>query len=102
MELLVKELRIGILEPDLNYFGHIVVVDEKGKILWECGNPNRVTFSRSSAKPVQAIPILESGAFEKYGITEQELAVMCSSHHGDDFHVEAVRSILEKAGFERR
>ena len=48
--------------------------------------------------PLQAIPVAESGALEHYGITPQELAVICSSHNGEPFHVKAVESILHKAG----
>lgn len=47
---------------------------------------------------LQAIPVAESGALEHYGITPQELAVICSSHNGEPFHVKAVESILHKAG----
>ena len=102
MELLVKEYRGTKDRPtaiaDLHHVGHIVVVDDVGKQLWKIGNPERVTFSRSSAKPIQTIPILESGAIEKFEITDEELAVMCSSHRGEQCHVDAVRSILMKAG----
>ena len=78
--------------------GHIAVTDHTGKILWKLGDPERLTFARSSAKPLQAIPVAESGALEHYGITPQELAVICSSHNGEPFHVKAVESILHKAG----
>ena len=78
--------------------GHIVVADHTGKILWKWGEPERMTFARSSAKPMQAIPVVESGALERYGISERELAVICASHNGEAFHVEAVTSILNKAG----
>ena len=53
--------------------GHIAVTDHTGKILWKLGDPERLTFARSSAKPLQAIPVAESGALEHYGITPQEL-----------------------------
>lgn len=56
--------------------GHIAVTDHTGKILWKLGDPERLTFARSSAKPLQAIPVAESGALEHYGITPQELAVI--------------------------
>jgi len=85
---------------DLHHYGHIAVVDVNGKILWRLGDTNRVTYSRSSAKPMQAIPVLESGAVDEYGITEKELAVMCASHRSEDFHTEAVLSILNKAGLD--
>ena len=42
--------------------GHIAVTDHTGKILWKLGDPERLTFARSSAKPLQAIPVAESGA----------------------------------------
>lgn len=78
--------------------GHIAVTDHTGRILRKLGDPERLTFARSSAKPLQAIPVAESGALEHYGITPQELAVICSSHNGESFHVKAVESILHKAG----
>ena len=56
--------------------GHIAVTDHTGRILWKLGDPERLTFARSSAKPLQAIPVAESGALEHYGITPQELAVI--------------------------
>ena len=83
---------------DLHHYGHIVVTDINGKILWQWGDPNRVTYSRSSAKPIQAIPLVESGAVDEFGITEKELAIMCASHNSEVFHMEAVLSILKKAG----
>lgn len=83
---------------DLTHHGHIVVADTEGRICYSYGDPERVTFLRSSAKPLQALAVAQSGALEHYGITDRELAVMCASHNGEPFHVEAVRSILAKAG----
>lgn len=83
---------------DLTHMGHIAVVDYTGKILYHYGNPERVTFARSSAKPMQAVPVLESGAVDAYGITESEIALFCASHSGEAFHVTGVQSILSKAG----
>jgi len=59
-----------------------------------------VTYSRSSAKLMQAIPVAESGALEAYDITGKELALMCASHRGESFHTEAVLNILNKAGLD--
>lgn len=83
---------------DLTHIGHVAVVDYRGKLLYHYGNPDRVTFARSSAKPMQAIPVVESGAVDAYGLTDRELALLCASHSGESFHVDAVRSILQKAG----
>jgi L-asparaginase II len=83
---------------DLTHIGHVAVVDYTGKLLYHYGNPDRVTFARSSAKPIQAIPVVESGAADAYGLTDRELALLCASHSGENFHIDAVRSILQKAG----
>ena len=106
MELLVKEYRGTKDEPtatlDLSHFGHIAVACENGEILWKAGDPARITFVRSAAKPIQALSVLKSGAADEYGITDEELAVMCSSHRGEKCHVEAVLSVLKKAGLDER
>lgn len=78
---------------DLTHIGHVAVVDYTGRILNSYGDPKRITFARSSAKPIQTIPILESGAIEAYGISDKEIAIFCASHSGESFHVDAVKSI---------
>lgn len=87
---------------DLTHIGHIAVVDYTGKILYYYGNPHRTTFARSSAKPIQAIPTIESGAVDAYGITDKELALFCASHSGEAFHTDAVKSVLKKAGLDEK
>lgn len=98
MSLLAKKYRGSLV--DLLHHGHIAVSDYKGNILYSCGDYKRITFARSSAKPIQAIPVVESGALEKYNITNRELAVMCASHNAENFHVDAVKSILLKSGLD--
>ena len=98
MSVLVKTYR-GEVE-DLYHHGRVAVSDADGRLLYFAGDPRRLTFARSSAKPMQAIAVAESGALEKFGITDRELALMCASHNGEDFHVEAVRGILKKAGLD--
>ncbi len=98
MEILVKTYR-GPLE-DLFHTGHIAVVDSQGKLLYSCGDPARVCYARSSAKPIQALCVLESGAAEKFGLDDQDIALFCASHNGEPMHVEAVRRALAKAGLD--
>jgi len=81
------------------HFGAVAVVDTRGRVLAQAGNPHVVTFTRSSLKPLQAMPFVSKGGPAKLGFTQPELAVMCASHNGEDVHVEAVRSILKKIGF---
>ena len=79
---------------------HAAVVDTAGRVLHAAGDPERVTFLRSSAKPLQALAMVESGAAERFGFTDREIAVMCASHSGEPFHVAAVQSILRKIGLD--
>ncbi len=80
------------------HLGSLAVVGTDGRLLYALGDPMLVTYLRSAAKPFQALPLVESGAFERYGFTSQELAVICASHSGEDIHVAAVQSILDKIG----
>ena len=80
------------------HFGAIAVVDGAGKLFASYGDPELVTFTRSSAKPFQAMPFLESNGMAHFGLTLQEVALICASHSGTDEHVAVVRSIQAKTG----
>jgi L-asparaginase II len=80
------------------HFGAAAVVDSHGRMLASIGDPQLVTFLRSSAKPFQALPFIELGGQEKFGLTPREIALMCSSHSGTDEHVEAVKGMQAKIG----
>ncbi len=97
-EILVEVRRGGYVESV--HRGSIAVVDTKGTVVASAGDPDYYTFMRSSAKPVQALAVVESGAYKAFGFTERELAVMCASHAAESFHVEAVLGILTKLGLD--
>lgn len=78
--------------------GDIAVVSSRGRLVAASGDPRRVAYLRSSAKPLQAVAVVESGAADRFGIAPPELAVMCGSHRGRPEHVAAVEGILRKAG----
>jgi L-asparaginase II len=78
--------------------GRLVVCDPDGKVLEAVGDPEAYIYARSSAKPFQALPLVDSGAADAFGLTDRELAVVCASHNAEEPHLAAVRSILEKAG----
>ena len=78
--------------------GHLVAVDGDGQIVVELGAPEIVTFIRSSGKPFQAIPLITSGAADRFGFTDREIAIACGSHSGEPIHVETVQSMLKKIG----
>ena len=93
---LVEVLRGGIVESV--HYGAVAVVDRAGRLLFAAGDPEVVTYTRSSLKPLQALPFVAAGGVERYKLTTQETALLCASHSGEARHVEAAASILAKAG----
>ena len=91
------EVRRGAIVESLHR-GRVVFCDPRGEVLDAAGAPEGYVYPRSSAKLFQALPLVLSGAVDDFGLTAQELAVACGSHNGEDIHLEAVRSLLEKAG----
>ncbi|MFC2054403.1 asparaginase [Chloroflexota bacterium] len=80
------------------HYGAVAVVDVSGNLVAWYGDPNAVTFLRSSAKPFQVMPLFEQGGKEAYDLTNREIAIMCSSHSGTDEQFDLVQSIQEKIG----
>jgi len=78
--------------------GAIAVVDARGRLIASWGNPKEPVYVRSAAAPFQALALLCSGAADAFGLDDEELAVICSSHSGEARHVDLVRSVLKKAG----
>lgn len=78
--------------------GHLVILSGNGETIAQIGNPEIVTFIRSSGKPFQVFPVLTSGAADKFGFSEAEIALACGSHSGEEIHVEIAREMLEKIG----
>jgi L-asparaginase II len=95
-EPLVEVTRGAITES--RHRGHVVAVEPDGKIIAHLGAPETVTFLRSSAKPHQAIPLITTGAADRFGFTEQEIALACASHSGEPIHTELAASMLKKIG----
>lgn len=80
------------------HFGAIAVVNAEGKLIASFGNPQAVTYLRSSAKPFQVLPLLDHCGAEYFGLTLPEIAIMCASHSGTDEHVAVVRGLQAKTG----
>lgn len=77
---------------------HVAVVDADAVLRACSGDPDWVTFWRSSAKPFQALPLVDDGAFDRFGITPAELALCCGSHSGTAMHVRTAEALLERIG----
>ena len=80
------------------HFGAIAVVDAQARLVASYGDPQVVTYLRSSAKPMQALPFIEHGGQAAFGLTLREISLMCASHSGTDDHVAVLHSIQAKAG----
>jgi L-asparaginase II len=95
---LVEVMRGPIVES--RHRGHLVAVDGKGKTVAALGAPETVTYIRSSGKPFQAMPLVTSGAADRFGFSEKEIAIACGSHSGEPQHVATVQSMLAKIGMD--
>ena len=80
------------------HLGHAVICDDTGRIVRAWGDPEAVIYPRSSCKMVQALPLLTSGAAEKYGLDSEHLALSCASHNGAAIHTDRVRAWLDRLG----
>ncbi|GAD95736.1 thermolabile L-asparaginase, putative [Paecilomyces variotii No. 5] len=75
---------------------HAAIVDATGKLLYAVGDPSRTTLIRSTAKPAQALAILETGCFHQFGFDDADLALMCASHNSEERHISRARAMLAK------
>lgn len=78
--------------------GSVAVVNQQGDLLYSAGDPDFLTFTRSTIKPFQAAPFVAADGPSAMGFTEREIALMCASHSGEPMHVQAVRDMLGKIG----
>lgn len=78
--------------------GHAVICDDTGEIVEAWGDPTRVVLPRSSAKMIQALPLLESGAADARKLTSAQLALACASHQGAAIHTQRVGDWLKDLG----
>jgi L-asparaginase II len=76
------------------------VVDAGGRLRAGSGQTGEVTFARSAVKPIQALPVVQDGAADRFGFEDREIALCCASHSGEPKHVDGVRSMLERIGVE--
>ena len=78
--------------------GQAVIVDGSGQIVKAWGNPHATVLPRSACKMVQALPLIESGAADRYALTTEHLALACASHQGAHIHTDRVSAWLGDLG----
>lgn len=82
--------------------GAYALVDADGDVIAAHGDIERPVFARSAIKPLQALPLVETGAADALAASSEELAIACASHGGEPRHVEVVRHWLERLGLDER
>ena len=80
--------------------GAYAVVDAAGGVLRQGGDIDRPVYARSAVKGLQALPLVASGAAERFGLSNEELALACASHGGQPEHVATATAMLAKAGLD--
>lgn len=85
-------------EDDMQHQGFACLVDADGKCLWSLGDPHAKAFFRSSAKPLQAMTMVASGAADAAGLDDADLAIICGSNLGGLEQKNQVESLLRKSG----
>lgn len=76
---------------------HALVV-KNGKLIQVQGDAGFITYPRSSLKPVQALPLIETGAAEKFNLTSKEVAFASASHNAEPNHIALAQGWLQKTG----
>lgn len=95
-EKLVEVTRGPLVENE--HFGALAVVDCGGTVLHAIGDIHAPVFARSGLKPLQALPVLRSGAAQAFELGDEELALCCASHSGEAGHTAVVARILSRIG----
>lgn len=94
--ILVRQMRNGIEESV--HRGDIVEADVDGRLIRQLGDPDRVVTLRSTVKPFGVVALIEAGGIQAFDLEPAELAIMASSHSGEDIHVRTIQGIFRRAG----
>ena len=95
-DVLVEVTRGGRVES--RHRGTVAVVDAEGAVVLKAGDIDMPVFPRSAVKAIQALPLVETGAADRFGLSDAEVALACASHSGEQVHADAAASMLHKAG----
>jgi L-asparaginase II len=93
---LVRHVRNGIEESV--HRGDIVEADVDGRLIRSLGDPDRVVALRSTVKPFGVVALIEAGGIDAFDLEPPEIAIMASSHSGEDFHVRTLQGMFRRAG----
>ncbi|HEX9164792.1 MAG TPA: asparaginase, partial [Gemmatimonadales bacterium] len=97
----MSEFRVEVTRGGLVESIHrvsVAVADADGHLLASAGDPGLITYWRSAAKPFQAIPLVEDGVLERFGLGSEELALACASHSSEVVHLAVAERFLARIG----
>ena len=97
-ELLVEYVRNGLVEQE--HYGFIVLANKERAFDFTGDAKNYPFYLRSCAKPLQATLIIDYGMDEFFGMTEDEIALCCASHAGEEIHINTAKRLLNKIGLD--
>lgn len=93
---LIEVTRGGMVESV--HRGHVAICDGAGRIVEAWGAPETIIFPRSACKMIQALPLIESGAADAFGLGSEQLALTCASHIGAPYHTGPIGDWLAALG----
>ena len=94
--ILVRQVRNGIEESV--HRGDIVEVDAAGRLIRQLGDADRVVTLRSTVKPFGLLALIEAGGIGAFDLEPAEIAILASSHSGEDLHVRTLQGIYRRTG----
>ena len=77
---------------------HCIICDARGKVIHGWGDLDMSIYPRSAIKPMQAMPLIETGAADAVSASEAEIAFACASHNGEHHHVNMSNTWLKRIG----
>jgi L-asparaginase II len=94
--ILVEQTRGDAVEN--RHRGAFVIADADGNVIAAGGDISRPVFPRSAIKSMQALAMVTSGALDRFALSDEQLALACASHHGEEVHVTKVAGFLGGLG----
>src|SRR5215207_3914419 len=78
--------------------GAVAIAAPSGALALRLGDVDRPVYPRSAAKALQALPLIETGAADRFGFGPAEIALACGSHAGTERHTHLAAAMLDRAG----
>jgi len=97
-EILIKYIRDGLVEQE--HFGYLMVSDKTHIIDSKGESKDTPFYLRSCAKPLQASLLIDYGVDKYFDLTQEEIAICCASHAGEQLHVNTAKKFLDKIGLD--